>query len=459
MPNCIDSEWTKKEFESINLGDKRLNKRFIKVAEQLSSQSTAPINQACDTWPDTKAAYRLFDNEKTTSKQILLCHQGAAKERLKGHEIILAAQDTTILDYTKHPKKHGMGPIGKENEKTHGLIMHTTLAMTLGGMPLGILDQDIWSRNEEEKGCSEKRKERPIEEKESNKWLISLEKTAEFSMDGPKIVTVCDREADIFEFFMKARELNAPILVRAAQNRIILEEVGKLWDYMDSQPVAGVHTIEIPGKNSKRKANLEIRFASVTIKPPGQLKRFYKENIEPIVIDAVWVKEFNVSDGEEAIEWMLLTNEKVKTFSDALEKLDWYKKRWCVEEFHKVLKSGCTVESCRLEKSERLLPFLTLCSVIAWRLLWIVKINRERPEAPCTEILTNYEWQALYCKIHKTTELPEEVPTVRESVRWIGQLGGFLGRKRDKEPGITVIWRGWQRLMDIVEAWLIFYPA
>src|SRR5688572_27628224 len=142
-------------------------------------------------------------------------------------------------------------------------------------------------------------------------------------------------------------------------------------------------------------------------------------------------------------------NIAVNNFKSAVERIEWYCQRWAIELYHKVLKSGCRVEDCLLETATRLKRYLALMCVVAWRLFWLTHINRQNPDASCRTILAEHEWQALYCRINKTTELPKKPPTVGQAVRWIAQLGGFLGRKSDGEPGITVIWRGWQRLNDI----------
>ncbi len=143
------------------------------------------------------------------------------------------------------------------------------------------------------------------------------------------------------------------------------------------------------------------------------------------------------------------------SFDDAHQVIQWYCCRWQIEVFHKVLKSGCRVEICRLQTADRLYNFIALMSVIAWRLHWMTYINRCQPDLPCTVALTTIEWEALYIRIHKSTRLPDTVPTVRQAVRWIAQLGGFLGRKSDGEPGVTTLWRGWQRLQDIAATWYL----
>lgn len=153
---------------------------------------------------------------------------------------------------------------------------------------------------------------------------------------------------------------------------------------------------------------------------------------------------------------MLLTNTAVSNYDEAVEKMKWYRLRWGIEVFHKILKSGCQVESCRLGTAERLTKYLALFAIIAWRLHWITQVNREAPNESCVALLADHEWKALYCKINKTSEPPEVPPSIRQAIRWIAQLGGFLARKGDNEPGIVTVWRGWQRLTDIAEDWLLF---
>jgi hypothetical protein len=172
----------------------------------------------------------------------------------------------------------------------------------------------------------------------------------------------------------------------------------------------------------------------------------------------VWVQETTPpADGTKPLEWLLVTNVAVTNFLEAVERVKWYRLRWNIEIFHKVLKSGCKVEDCRLENAEGLIRYLTLKSIIAWRMFWMVRINRVTPDAACTMVLADHEWRALYVKIHQRPAPPGTVPTVSQVVRWMAQLGGFLGRKCDGEPGVTVLWRGWQRLQDLADMWLVMH--
>jgi hypothetical protein len=269
-----------------------------------------------------------------------------------------------------------------------------------------------------------------------------------------EVVTVCDREADIYEMFVLAQEKKAGLVIRASANRALAEkEVRKLWAKVEQQSLAGQLTVQIPSNQQRpaRQATVSVRFCPVKLRPPWRPKQ---HKLPPVTLTAILVREENPPpEIDEPIEWLLLTNTSVQNFDQAVRVVGWYGCRWQIELFHKILKSGCTVEDCRLEKAERLHNYIALMSVVAWRLHWLTYLNRTDPELPCTLILTTTEWQALYRRIHHTTSLPATPPTVRQAVRWIAQLGGFLGRKRDGEPGITVIWRGWQRLQDMADTW------
>ncbi|RME59962.1 IS4 family transposase [Candidatus Parcubacteria bacterium] len=460
----MNSDWIKEEFSGIDFRDERLNGRFYKVSTAFSVQPSAPINQACEDWAATKAAYRLFDNEKVEAEEILRVHQLRTVKRMQGYPLLLAVQDSTLLDYTSHPKKQGIGPIGTKEQQIKGLVMHSTLVFTPEGLPLGLLSQHIWARDEEEIGQRDTRKVRPIEDKESYKWLKALEECCQKSLEGIQLVSVCDRESDIYEFISQCEQLKRPFTIRAAQDRAIISpRPSTLWRYMPSEAIGGYLEIEVPAKEGQpaRQAKAAIRFAKVKLRPPKRegLAGSHTELLQPVEVYVVYLREVDAPEDIEPIEWMLLTNVPVQNFQDAVERVSWYARRWGIEVYHKVIKSGCKVEDCRLETTQRLLPYLTLFSIIAWRLYWMTLINRHNPEAPCSLILAEHEWKALYCKIHKSNQLPPKMPTVGEAVRWIAQLGGFLGRRRDGDPGIIVVWRGWHRLHDIADTWLILKPG
>jgi hypothetical protein len=454
--------WAVEEFAQVDLSDERLERRCQKLADELSKQPTAPINQACEDWADSKAAYRFMDNEKVAPDKILSPHTQRTVERMTGHAVVLAIQDTTFLNYTHHPKTKGLGEIGAKRQNQRGFGLHTTLAVTPEGQPLGMLTQEYLERTigEPAHTPNEVRK-LLIEEKESYRWLQAFQKTIELSPEGVQVVTVCDREADIYEMFVLAQEREASLLVRADNDRCLQDDdVNHLWAKIERQPIRGELSVQITGNDQRkeRQATVFIRYCTVKLRPPWRPEQ---KKLPVVTLQAILVREENPPDNlaelgdHQPIEWLLLTNTPVTSFDEAAKVIGWYCCRWQIEVFHKIVKSGCGVEKSLLQTAERLQNYVTLMCVVAWRLHWLTYINRTEPDLPCTHILTTIEWQALYMRIHKTTKFPQTLPTVRQAIRWIAQLGGFLGRKSDGEPGITAIWRGWQRLQDLADTWYV----
>jgi hypothetical protein len=455
---ALEEQWAALEFANVELQDARLNRRCQELAVALGQQPTAYINQACEDWADTKAAYRFFGNtKKVTPAGISAPHQQRTVERMRQHSLVLAVQDTTFFNYTHHPQTEGLGEIGTKKQQQRGFGLHSTLAVTPAGVPLGTLTQQYFTRPIGYPAHTPAELQRlPIEAKESYHWLKAFEQTLALTPAGVEVVTVCDRDADIYEMFVLAEEKRAGLVVRASADRVLAEkEVGKLWAKLLQQPLAGQLTLQITANQQRpaRQATVSVRFTQVKFKPPW---RPNQKKLPPVTLNAILVQEENPpAEIDEPIEWLLLTNTSVQNFDEAVRVVGWYSCRWHIEVYHKILKSGCTVEDCRLQKAERLYNYIALMSVVAWRLHWMTYFNRTDPGLPCTVILTATEWQALYMRIHRTPSLPSTPPTVRQAVRWIAQLGGFLGRKQDGEPGITVIWRGWQRLQDMADTWYL----
>jgi hypothetical protein len=451
-------QWCVDEFAGVELHDARLNNRCSELAVQLAMRPNLPLNQACEDWAETKAAYRFFDNDAVTPERIQAPHQQRTVERMAQHARVLAIQDTTFLNYTHHPQTEGLGPIGKKSHKQYGLGLHSTLAVLPNGLPLGLLTQAVLIRPEDEPAHRpEECRQLPIEDKESYRWLQAFEQTLALAPTGVEVITVCDREADIYEMFALAQAKNAPLLVRASSDRALLDdvEIRKLWPKVTGQPIVSYLTVHITGNNTRqaRQTTVSVRFVPVTLRPPWRPNGL---KLPALTLNAVLVREeAPPADSDEPIEWLLLTDTPVASSMEAQQVIGWYCCRWQIEVFHKVLKSGCRVEDCRLQTADRLQSFVALMSVIAWRLHWMTYINRCQPDWPCTAVLTAIEWEALYMRIHKSNRLPDTVPTIYQAVRWIARLGGFLGRKSDGEPGVTALWRGWQRLQDLAATWEI----
>ena len=447
--------WSQQEFETLDLGDSRLTNRLIAIAEALSSSPESAIHAACGDWAAAKAAYRLFDNEQVTAEKILSPHVERTVERIGDYARVFAIQDTTYLDYTHHPLTEGLGPIGTDSQDIYGFVKHTTLVVTESGLPLGCLTDAVWVRDAPKR--NRRKANAPLMEKESYKWIDALNQTQARTPDGVEMISICDREADVYEFFVQAKDTR--FVIRAAQNRKVDDQAGQLRAVVQSQPAAGEQLVNVPARGNQpaRQATVSIHFTTTTLLPPYRQPALHPPDLPPVTVSVVWVTEVNPPVKAPPLEWLLITNVKVNDFADAIQRIRWYSLRWQIEVYFKVLKSGTKIEHCRLQTKDRLLRYIALMSIIAWRLYWLTMYNRHAPDAECTSVLADDEWKALYCITHKTTVLPNKLPTVCQVTVWIAKLGGFLARKSDGAPGVTVIWRGWQRLNDIADAFTLLH--
>jgi hypothetical protein len=266
------------------------------------------------------------------------------------------------------------------------------------------------------------------------------------------LVSVGDREADVYQLFELALSdpLGPKLLIRAEQDRLLVEDQGHLWEKMAEQEVAGIQEIQVPRQKNRpaRVARLEVRFAQVTLQSPKNEKRRRE-----LTLWAVWAREAEAPPKGERIEWMLLTTLPVTTFEEAIEKLAWYTLRWGIEVYHRTLKSGCKVEERQLGHADRIETCLAIDMVVAWRIFHLAKLGRETPDVPCTIFFEEAEWKALVAYITQNPKPPEKPPTLREALHMVATLGGFLGRKADGEPGTKSLWLGLQRLDDLSSMW------
>ncbi len=444
-------DWTEEEFGSIEVYDERLKERLFTLANDFYRQPGALVPQACDgSKAKIEAAYRFFNNDKVSMDSVIRPHIEATAERMKQHAVVLAVQDTTTLNYTAHPSTEGLGPINTQSDGGRGFIVHDTMAFSTEGTPLGLLDVQCWARDPKEAGKSSQRKELPIEQKESIKWLNSYRAVGEVQALCPDtmLVSVGDREADVYELFHEATSAakGPELLVRADRGRQRRVGAQSLWEKMAKEKVAGHMSVHIPrsGSRKARVANLEVRHAKVTLTPPQA-----KPHLPPITVWAVYATEIDYgAEVTKPIDWLLLTTVKVSNFKDARERMSWYAKRWGIEVYHRTMKSGCRIEDRRLGRGERLETCLAIDMVVAWRVFFLTMQGRETPKMPCDTILSEEEWKAL-CAFTTRKPPPAMPPPLQEAVIMIASLGGFMGRKGDGYPGTTTVWRGLKRLEGI----------
>jgi len=457
-PKREPEDWAEEEFGLARLGDERLRKRLCEMGRDFYSHPGANIPEACQSRAKTKAAYRFLDHEGTDMDTVLRSHYEATTERIRSHEVVLVVQDTTTLNYTAHPLTDDLGPINTTQDNGIGLLLHDTMAFSEEGTPLGLLDVQCWARDWEDVGKRARRKQLPIKEKESFKWLKSYWAVSEVQKrcGDTKLILLGDRESDIYELFVEAKKdpQGAELLVRSERTRQRKVEGNEsLWEKMAGEPAVGIQEVQVPRKGSRpaRLAKLEVRFSSMSLKPPKR-----DEDLSSVKVWAVYSREVDCPEGAPALEWMLLTTVGVESFEEATRILAWYTKRWGIEVYHRTLKSGCKIEDRQLGKAKRIESCLAIDMVVAWRIYHLTLLGRETPEVPCTVYFEEAEWKALVAYVTQDPTPPEAPPTLREAVRMVGKIGGFLGRKSDGEPGTTTMWRGLQRLDDIAVMWKVF---
>jgi hypothetical protein len=449
------ADWVVTEFGHAELGDDRRTDRLLMIATAFAEQPSAPIPQACGPGPATQGAYRFFENDAIEPEAIREAHEQATLERVRAHPVVLALQDTSWLNYSTHPQTEGLGPIGTRRQKIIGLLLHSTLALTPSGLPLGLLHTAVRARDSKV-GVARQRHRKSIAHKESHKWLDSLSACQQVAAHCPEtlLVNVADREGDLYELFAQALgptgDPPVHLLVRSRHNRRLATEQDLLWEVVGRRRSRGAVKVRVGrrGEQPARLATLSIRFAQVTLAAPTR-----QHAPAPLTLWAIEAREVRPPKGTRPILWRLLTTLPINSVEQAGEKIGWYAQRWQIEVIHKVLKSGCRIEQRQLESATRLERALAIDQVVAWRVLALCKAAREEPEAAVSAYLDRAEWEALWCHVHQRTTPPKTPPSVRQAVSWAAQLGGFMARKGDGPPGPLTLWRGLHRLKDLTAMW------
>jgi hypothetical protein len=432
------------EFSGLNCNSSRLEKRFIRTMETLSEQPDKSIWSCSENRAEAKAIYRMLGNEKLNPDEVLGTHREATIRRMARHgTTILAVQDTTSLNYNTHKKTEGIGYIG---DKTLGVNIHSSLAVTTDGLVLGLLDQTSYNRTQakDDTRTHESKKVRALEEKESFRWVGSLEAGTASLPEGVKVINVCDREGDMYELFDAAQTSGQLFLVRAAQNRMTLDNV-KILDNIRTKQCMGRVEVTLPRDSRRmlkvRESVLQIRYADYEIKRPQILNK-NKALGDSVGVWVIYAKEESPPEGEEPIEWFLMTNEPIESAEQAYERIHYYTQRWKIERFHYVLKSGCAVEKLQQRSMDRTTLLVLMYSVIAVAIMNMTYIARLHPEEPCSVFFEEDEWKVLYCAANKSKKAPKKPYSMQEAVTFLGRLGGPKRAPSDGPPGLKTVWLG-----------------
>lgn len=460
--------WIEQELAGCEFADERLGKRFGLFMERLSQGIGRTIPLACGDWAATKAAYRFLDNDRVSEAEILAGHFQATRLRfdaVKGPVLVLhdttefsfTREDTQALGVTKKVAKGHKDKKGRQRMHTVcGILMHSSLAVTTDGLPLGLAAIKLWTRKKF-KGTNALQGKTldggkhsvnltriPIEQKESIRWLGNARQATELLGDPARIVHLGDRESDIYELFCECESLETKFLFRTCNDRRVEDDGRTVYEVMEEQRIKGVHRIEVrDSKGRPSAAVLEIKYEKIKICPPiGKQKRYGK--LELSIIHAT---ERGTPKDRDRIEWKLVTNLPVTCKADAIRMLEWYALRWTIETFHKVLKSGCRAEDSKLRTAERLANLIAMMCILSWRVLWLTMTNRVSPELPATLVFTDTEIKLMDHLV--PTKGGNTRKTVGTYLIKLARLGGFLNRKGDGAPGNMVLWRGMARLTDL----------
>jgi len=451
--------WFDRELAGVGLADERLNKRLRKLVAQIGSAVGESIPLVCQDWANTKAAYRFFSNDRVSEADILAGHFQSTRERVIAIEDpVLVLHDTTEFSYQRENSaaigitksiNSGRDKAGRLRSHTVcGILMHSSLAVTTEGLPLGLTAIKFWTRKKFKGTAALKKKINPtrvpIEKKESIRWLDNVRQSTELLGDPERCVHVGDRESDIYELYCAAQEVGTHFVIRTCVDRLAGDGDHTIADEMNEVAVKGRHRVDVRDKNGNAdEAVLEIRYRKIRVLPPiGKQKRY-----PALTLTVIHAEERVTPKNRKKIEWKLITDLPIGSRADAIEKLEWYALRWKIEVFHKILKSGCKAEESKLRTAQRLTNLIAVFCIISWRVFWMTMLNRSAPEAPPALALTAIE-VALLDRLVNDKPRPRR-KTLSHYLTKIARLGGYLARAKDPPPGNTVMWRGLSRLTDI----------
>ncbi|MDC5708444.1 IS4 family transposase [Vibrio europaeus] len=439
--------WAQKQFGQANLNDPRRNQRLVALAASLAEQPGVPVSKLII----SPADMGFIRNEQIKAEDIAEAGFYVTAQEALEQQTLLALEDTTSLSYSHLSIRDELGHSNQGN-RHRAMFVHSTLLFAPETQTvIGLIEQQRWTRDIEKRGQRNQYETRPYKEKESYKWEEASRHVAERLGDKmPDVISVCDREADLFEYLTYKHEQQQRFLVRSMQSRCIKEHDSRLYDYAYKLQSAGSKVLKIPQKGGRkaRTVYLNIKHAPVTLKAPANKKEF--DNISLHYVGCI-----EQSESDDKLEWHLLTSEPVKNKEEALKIVGYYERRWLIEDFHKVWKSeGTQVEQMRMQSKDNLERLSVIFAFIATRLLQLRFMNesKELSKGSCEQILKGNAWKLMWLKLEKK-KLPKEAPDISWAYRAIARLGGWKDSKRTGRASIKTLWQGWFRLQTILEGY------
>lgn len=459
--------WAEGMFSECDLGDKRRTKRLIKIASDLAGKVGKSLSAVCEgNDAALEGSYRLIRNDSVEASAIGEGGYKATAKKAKESELILAIEDTTTLSY-RHDVVEELGDIGGGGGKTagykKGFLVHSILLVdAYKKQTLGLIEQNFWKRDVETRGKKHERAQRPYEEKESIKWETASEKMAKrLGKDIEKVISVCDREADIYEYLLYKYSNDQRFIIRAGQNRNIAEIDENLLEAFNQSPKLGTYDLFISQRSGRKARTTKINLHSCPVK----IIKPKDPDAEYINVNMVVAIEATSDKSKEPISWVILTTEAVSSYEEAKKIVAYYAMRWRIEEFHKAWKTGAGAERQRMQSADNLERMLVILSFVAVRLFQLREAlesdfenNNEAENTPCTTVLTEEEYKVLWSASQKKGEkkkaLPKKVSNLDWAYREIAKLGGWCNSKKTGRASWLTIWHGWFRLQDRLEGYL-----
>lgn len=454
-------QWANQTFSKCNLEDPRRVRRLIDIASRLANDPNGSLTRiCCGDKAAREGAYKFMENEAVRPEAIargIYAHTG---ELAADRRLCLAIQDTTTVDIGIGLKKGR-----REQGSPAGFQVHSTLLVdgeTLD--PLGLLDQARWIRPpKEERPGKKTRSVRAPKDKESYKWTAALKAMEGRLASMGNIVTVCDREADIYDFLFHQFNRGYRFVVRATHDRKTNGSGETLSQRINTTPVVAEHVVEIGqrgrqyahrGQQSRkarqsRRAMTEIRAMGVELSAPSTA---VGDSAKPIAVNVVLVSEPNPPEGVDGILWLLLTNEPIETSDQVLQIVRFYSARWLIEEFHKAWKSGCKMEERRLQTHENFERMMVISAAVAVRILQLRTLSQIEDNS-CETVLSKDEWQCLFANTQQGNPLPNQPPSTKWAYYALAQLAGWGDSKRTGRVGWQTLWTGWERLQFMLVGW------
>lgn len=439
--------WAEHHFADAALGDRRRNRRLVQAAADIAAHPEKPFTQVFD-WNDLRGFYRLCDEEDVSHSALVQPHCQRTRQAIAGQPLVLILHDTTALDFTSHKALQGVGPIGDGNGK--GFLQHNSLAvLPRPRQVIGLTHQQLWIRPDKApRQSSYQRKQR---QRESQMWLHGID-AAGPAPEGCCWVDVADRAGDIYEAMQACRALQHHFLFRVCQDRLVsigtapAEPATHLLSYARSLPGEGGDTVDIRGRGGRPSRTAQVSLAAAPVwlpAPHGSRQRRSQPRIAAWVI-RVWEAQ-PPAEVSEPLEWVLLCSLPADSVEAIRQYRDWYCCRWMVEVYHDIEKNGCSEEARRFETAAGMEACLAVLSVVAVRVFQLRCALEAQGAEPADQVATTEERQLIgrFVGVRKGM-------TVRDFVRGVAKLGGFLGRKCDGEPGVRSLWRGYQRLQDML---------